>query len=179
MNKLTFALLIGIASVFGSCQIADAAKVTLTSRAEQAYGKSAYSFRYRSQSLATHKNYVDVVYQNDMIAINHHGGLVSRIADLGEVELAARPDGSKIKQWQDKQIKPQPDHCYLVQIKADKNQLSVAFKVISVEEDSLSFEWLPAKTKRWPVSLRNRGRAGESGFRPRTSSSNPRSTSSN
>ncbi|MDB5297812.1 MAG: hypothetical protein JWO31_3795 [Phycisphaerales bacterium] len=56
---------------------AAAQQVTLSKRLPQGgpYGTSAYSFRYRSQDKAVHKNYVDVLYSTcGLVHINQSAG---------------------------------------------------------------------------------------------------------
>jgi len=139
--------------------------VKLEKRTDSEYGKSAFSFRYKTQDAAKHKNYVDVVYEVGRMRINNHGGTKSRIADLGtekDVKKAAKL--IKDAKWTDKQVPPVAGRTYALEIKEDKHKMTVLFHVSKVDAKVMEFVWQADQAKKWPVELSRRGAAGTSGM---------------
>ncbi len=161
-----------------TCAVADAQEdgpenanepvsIVLDVRKTPDYNKSAFSFRYNSQDVAVHKNYVDIVYSANLhIRINNHGGLESRIVDLGETpEQGFHVDGIDDERWQTRQIRPVGGHYYLHQVVEEGNEMLVIFRVDEVDNQTLQITgWARSDQQAWPVSLERRGAAGTSGM---------------
>ncbi len=146
--------------------------ITLETRAKSEYEKSAFSFRYRSQDLEVHKNHVDFTFENGKLRINHHIGLESRIADLGEVNLGDVEEHLEEMDegnWQSQAVEPVEGHTYVIQLVADGHEMQVEFRIDKLYSEELEFSWIPADLAEWPVSIERRGAAGVSGFRPSSS----------
>jgi hypothetical protein len=142
-------------------------KIKLDRRTNTEYEKSAYSFRYKTQSKAKHKNYVDVVYSaNGNIRVNNHGGMECKIVDLGG-EIGNGFDTRKVKNndWQKVQIKPATGHYYAYHIQVQRNQMTVVFRVDQLSETQMGITaWYQKGKNRWPLSVASRGTAGASGM---------------
>lgn len=153
-------------------------RVTLETRKQNEYGQSGYSFRYRTTEKSKHRNNVDVTFENGVMRVNHHGGLQSRIADLGDVELASAAKAPKNAKWETRNIRPVQGHTYVLQLQIDGYALQAAFKIDKLYDDELQFLWIPGK-RIFPVPVTARGMAGTSGFRPAAASVQPYRSSSN
>ena len=140
--------------------------VKLEKRTESKYGKSAFSFRYKTQDATKHKNYVDVVYDQGRMRINNHGGMKCRIADLGEEkDIKKANEMLKDAKWSDKLLPPVAGRTYALEIKDDEqNKMAALFHVTKVGEKLMEFVWKPDPKKKWPVDLTRRGAAGHSGM---------------
>ena len=142
-------------------------KIKLDRRTNTEYDKSAYSFRYKSQSKAEHKNYVDIVFSaNGNIRVNNHGGMACKIVDLGG-DVGKGFDIRKVKKgdWQQMQIKPVTGHYYAYHVQVQRNQMTVVFRVDQLSETQMGITaWYQKGKNRWPISLANRGTAGASGM---------------
>lgn len=93
--------------------------VRLSTRTEQRYGDSAYSFRYRANSRAKHKNYVDLVYESGMMRVNHHAGVKNQITDLGpDVEVTKSYVVPEDAEWAEDMLVPAKGHYYAMKITA-------------------------------------------------------------
>ncbi len=144
--------------------------VTLEQRTESKYKQSAYSFRYKTQDYAKHKNYIDIVYEAGVMRINNHGGQKNRIADLGSMEKLSEVSkvGKSDTRWTQDLLAPEPGHVYAMDVNADNQNMAVVFRVKEASAERMEFEWQTVgKTKKWPVDLRFRGAAGASGMMSR------------
>jgi hypothetical protein len=145
----------------------DETQIKLDRRTNSQYEKSAYSFRYKTQSRAEHKNYVDIVYSaNGNLRINNHGGAECKIVDLGE-EVGSGFDIRKVKKndWQKIQIQPVTGHVYAYHVKVQQYQMTVLFRIDELSENQMGITaWYQKGKNRWPLSLANRGEAGTSGL---------------
>ncbi len=142
-------------------------EIVLLRRSQPEYGKSAYSFRYKTQDKTKHKNYVDIVYAaNGFLRINNHGGQANTIADLGDtVGRGFNVKNVKKETWQELQIKPVAGHFYVQNIIADKNRMKVLLYIDSVSKEKVELTaWFEKGKDVWPVSLEGRGEAGTSGM---------------
>lgn len=145
----------------------DKTEIKLDRRTENEYGKSAYSFRYRTQAKSKHKNYVDVVYSaNGNLRVSNHGGMESGVIDLGEKVGEGFDIGNiKLDQWQKREIKPVTGHYYVYHVMANPNRMTVVFRVDQLSEDQVGITaWYEKGKDKWPVSLERRGAAGTSGM---------------
>ena len=115
--------------------------VTLTKRLDNgAYKTSAWSFRYESQDVAVHRNYVDLVF--DACGCVHtavHGGSKSTIArvegkKLSEVTTLPRTG------WQ-QCILPEKGAVYVLSIDDQETRMQVKLLVTEVTDKSVKFEW--------------------------------------
>ena len=139
--------------------------VKLEKRTATEYGKSGFSFRYKTQDITKHKNYVDVVYEQGRMRINNHGGIKCRIADLGtEKDIKKANEMLKDAKWSDKLLPPVAGRTYALDIVEDKHKMSALFHVTKVDEKVMEFVWQPDPKKKWPVDLTRRGAAGCSGM---------------
>jgi hypothetical protein len=141
-------------------------EIKLDRRTNPEYGNSAYSFRYKTQSKAKHKNYVDIVYSvNGNIRINNHGGMECGIVDIGSELDSGKVPKVKKADWQTRQIKPVTGHYYVYGVSAERNEMSVVFRVDQLSETQMGITaWYVKGKDRWPLSLAGRGAAGTSGM---------------
>ena len=141
--------------------------IKLEKRTESEYGKSCFSFQYRTQDFTKHKNYVDVVYEHGRMRINNHGGMKCRITDLGtEKDIKKAGELVKDAKWSEKLIPPVAGRTYALEITEDKHKMNALFHVTKVDQKAMEFVWQPdpAPKKKWPVDLNRRGAAGCSGM---------------
>jgi hypothetical protein len=116
-------------------------KATLTKRVDNGpYKTSAYSFRYASQEIAMHRNYVDLVF--DACGCVHtgvHGGSKSKIARAeGKTlrDVTALPQ----KGWQDC-ILPEKGATYVLAIDDAETKLQVKLLITDVSDKQVKLEW--------------------------------------
>lgn len=140
--------------------------VRLSTRTEQRYGDSAYSFRYRANSRAKHKNYVDLVYESGMMRVNHHAGVKNQITDLGpDVEVTKSYVVPEDAEWAEDMLVPAKGHYYAMKITAfDGKEMKVIFKVDDVTRERLTIRWNANSVPKWPALGPGVGDAGESGM---------------
>ena len=128
-----------------------------------AYGTAAYSFRFSAQSLRVHRNLVDLVYNRcGNLHVNAHGGMKSRIADLGVVSFD-EVDTAPKKGWKVDCVRPQKGHVFVQEINDRQQKAYVKFTVTAVERNgTLKVKWSPLKSNEdWPHF--RRGGAGTMG----------------
>ena len=84
-------------------------QIILYRRSQNEYGRSAYSFRYRTQEKNKHRNYVDLVYSADgKLRINNHASMKARITKLGsDASLVLDKDKLKKASWTNKNLNPE------------------------------------------------------------------------
>ena len=139
--------------------------VKLEKRIDTEYGKSGFSFRYKTQDSGRHNNYVDVVYESGMMRINNHGGLESRIADLGtEKDIEKAIELVKSAKWSDKLVPPVAGRTYALEIKEYNHKMTALFHVSKVDDKVMEFIWQPDQARQWPIHVKSRGVAGCSGM---------------
>jgi len=147
ITRIVFVLcIIGLPARANQLVNPKATEVTLTKRANNnAYGTSAYSFRFASQDFASHQNFVDLVFNLcGQLHINPHGGMNSRITDLGVVDfapVAATPSAGAT--WFKDSIIPQAGHVYYQEIKYENQNFAVEFIVTSVTAKTVKLRWEP------------------------------------
>ena len=126
-------------------------KVTLKKRADNGpYGSSAYSFRYASQELDTHRNDVDLVYNG--CGQLHIGGSKSRIVRVDAKKLA---DVEEIPKdgWRTSCITPEEGAVYLLEVEDEHTKAAFKFVLTDVSEKAVKLEWAPFRDP-------HRGQAG-------------------
>ena len=141
-------------------------RITLDRRTTTDYRRSAYSFRYDSQDINRHRNYVDIVYSaNGLMRVNNHGGLKNLICDLGK-NAPLDNDLKKVarRSWTEKMIEPKQGHTYGLQIQEMGEKMTVAFRITQLEDNKLQFVFVNLSNKEWSVPNYNRGMAGASGM---------------
>lgn len=129
-------------------------ELTLTVRRDNgAYGTSAFSFRFNSQELREHQNQVDLVYNRcGLLHVTAHGGMRSRVVDLGEVNFLQQQDVPEEGDWLNRCVQPVAGHVYVQEINDGRQIAYVKFKVLEIKQDGeLSIRWSPLDSmKDWP-----------------------------
>ena len=118
-------------------------RVMLERRTEPgAYGKSAYSFRYASQSKEEHYDEVDLVF-ND--CGNLHVAIGSANNQVIEVEAKTLEDVEEVPEegWARQCFVPKERSIYVMQIDDERSRFTVKFRILDVKKDRVLFEWLP------------------------------------
>lgn len=127
--------------------------VSLQRRTKSEYGQSAYSFRYRTQEKSRHKNHVDVVYSaSGKLRVNNHGGMISRIADLGVRDQPLSKQIGDVTNWTTTSVQPVAGHSYALDI-GRLEKMTVVFHVTDVTEEELTLEWNPNDYEEWSADI--------------------------
>jgi hypothetical protein len=113
-----------------------------------AYGTAAYSFRFSTQNVLKHRNLVDLVYNRcGQLHVNAHGGMRSRIADLGEVDFD-EVHKAPLKGWNVHCIQPKKGHVYIQEVNDGQHKAHVKFLVADVGDDgTLKLKWSPVESE--------------------------------
>ncbi|MBT4865013.1 MAG: hypothetical protein HON53_07850 [Planctomycetaceae bacterium] len=128
-----------------------------------AYETAAFSFRFASQSLRVHRNLVDLVYNRcGNLHVNAHGGMKSRIADLGVVNFD-KVDTAPKKGWRIDCARPHEGHVFVQEINDGRQKAYIKFVVTTVQRNgTLKVKWSPLKGNERRPEFR-RGSAGTMG----------------
>ncbi len=128
-----------------------------------AYGTAAYSFRFATQGAREHRNLVDLVYnQCGQLHVNAHGGMRSRIVDLGEVALDDEYELPK-EGWHMHCIQPTKGHVYVQEINDGQQKAHVKFFIADITANgTLKVKWSPLESNQ-ELSQFRRGGAGTMG----------------
>lgn len=139
-------------------------QVTLTMRKDNGeYGTSAYSFRFESQDMAVHSNFVDLLYNScGLMHFNVHGGMESQLVDLGKQDLSKVSEPPK-DGWLKDCVLPQEGHVYLLKIDDGEMRFSVKFRITKMVKESVEFRWVVVGKRPDPTDLTNAGAAGTMG----------------
>ncbi|MEO1998253.1 MAG: hypothetical protein ABGZ17_23665 [Planctomycetaceae bacterium] len=128
-----------------------------------AYGTAAYSFRFATQHLRVHRNQVDLVYNRcGQLHVNAHGGMRSRITDLGQVDFN---DQHKPPQqgWSQHSMRPTKGHVYLQEINDGQQRTYVKFLISDMQRTgTIKVKWSPLALRGKLPEFR-RGGAGTMG----------------
>ncbi|RKY17475.1 MAG: hypothetical protein DRQ55_15675, partial [Planctomycetota bacterium] len=114
-------------------------RVTLHRRGDnEAYGRSAYSFRHISQDIDEHRNEVDVVFNNcGNLHISAGGGTnrVARVSAKSLAKLVKLPTGG----WSTGCFSPEKSALYVMEIKDARQTFFVKLRVTDAKQDKLVF----------------------------------------
>lgn len=139
--------------------------VTLTKRADSAYGTAAFSFRTASSDLAVHKNYVDLVFNGcGLLHVAPTSGSKNRICDLGKHTLDTSPDAAPADvKWLAECVTPVAGHVYLEDINDQGQTMQVKFRVDELKPDAVTITYLVVTPLGGEPMDPRRGRAGTMG----------------
>ena len=109
-----------------------------------AYRTSAYSFRFATQHLRVHRNQVDLVYNRcGQLHINAHGGMRSRITDLGQVDFNGQHKPPQ-RGWSQYSMRPTKGHVYLQEINDGQQRAYVKFLITDMQRTgTIKIKWSP------------------------------------
>jgi tetratricopeptide (TPR) repeat protein len=114
------------------------------------YLQSAYSFLYESTDESTHRNDVQLLFDNggppNEFQVNMVVGQENRIADLGRVDFQKDPDPARVakERWAEHHVKAVPGHVYLERVQDDRgNQFYVVLQVVDLDAQGryVAFVW--------------------------------------
>jgi tetratricopeptide (TPR) repeat protein len=114
------------------------------------YLRSAFSFLYETADEATHRNDVQLLFDNGqrnrLFDINMVTNQRNRVADLGRADFGRDPDPRRVdkKAWHSDQVKAFEGHVYLEHVRdTNGNDFFVVFQVLAVDKDSryVAFVW--------------------------------------
>jgi len=106
------------------------------------YGKSAYSFRYRTQDVDVHRNEVDLIFNRCGSLHVDGGGAANQVArvDVKQLDdLTESPDEG----WFSECFQPEEKAVYVMQVSDETRRYLVSFRILDVKEDRVLFEWQP------------------------------------
>ena len=118
--------------------------VVLKKRADNGpYGDSAYSFRYRTQDVAIHRNAVDLVFNGcGLLHVSPEKGLKNRIAKVagstfGDIK------GFPTEGWMSDSIAPERGGLYVMEIDDGTTHMRVMFQITGFNGFTVELEWAP------------------------------------
>lgn len=136
-----------------------AARVTLVKRSDNdAYGKSAYSFRYASQDARDHKNAVDLIFNGCGNLHIAEGGGTNRIVKTSVTKLS-RVEEIPEAGWSSKCFSPEKGAVYVMQIEDSLQRFTIKLRVVDAKKDKVVIEWLPLRV----LPAQERGTLGQCG----------------
>jgi hypothetical protein len=145
--------------------------VELTQRKEpaptekEAYAGSAYSFRLATSNDETHRNYADLVLNNNcgLLHLNPVDDMASRLAPLGPGDLNTSPDTAPNPAWIASSFKPAPGENYRLEIAEGTERMTVKIHIDQVTPTTVKFTWKTLEPLTGTLDRSNWGKAGMMG----------------